>query len=313
VMCHGLRVPLERCDGPEDARNAPILQETSGFAAFRAFNGRVVGGTRFHKLGDRSASALVLRSKDPVADDSVRTSDVSVTVEYARLLSLAVHEFRTPASVVAGYLRMLHRDTSSPLAERQRKIVEEAEKSCARIVELINELSELSKLDGGTAALTEMPVDLFELVEEVAAGVHEAEDRDVHLEVRGEPQGAPVIGDRGRLTGSFSTFFRAVLREQPGSSTVVVDRRRAGERSASRAVIVVAADADVQRAYEASPAALDEKRGGLGLALPIARRVIERHSGRVWTPALDGGETPAARSAIIVSLPLAGRAWEQNR
>jgi signal transduction histidine kinase len=41
----------------------------------------------------------------------------------------------------------------------------------------------------------------------------------------------------------------------------------------------------------------DEQRGGLGLALPIARRVIERHRGRIWSPA--GG-----RAAAIVSLPL---------
>src|SRR5262249_54075067 len=41
------------------------------------------------------------------------------------LLSLAVHEFRTPASVIGGYLRMLQRDVE-PLTPRQRKMVDEA-------------------------------------------------------------------------------------------------------------------------------------------------------------------------------------------
>src|SRR5262245_7992754 len=57
----------------------------------------------------------------------------------AQLLSLAVHEFRTPASVVGGYLRMLQRDVDPPLGERQRKMVDEADKACGRIVALINE------------------------------------------------------------------------------------------------------------------------------------------------------------------------------
>ena len=70
---------------------------------------------------------------------------------YARLLSLAVHEFRTPARVVGGYLRMLQRDSDQPLSDRQRKMIDEAEKSCARLVALIAELSEISKLDVATA------------------------------------------------------------------------------------------------------------------------------------------------------------------
>ena len=52
----------------------------------------------------RFAAACYARS---MADNSV-TSSASAT--YPQLLSLAVHEFRTPASVVSGYLRMLQRD-----------------------------------------------------------------------------------------------------------------------------------------------------------------------------------------------------------
>src|SRR5947209_9054604 len=96
--------------------------------------------------------------------------------EYPKLLSLAVHEFRTPATVVGGYLRMLQRDTDPPLGERQRKMVDEAEKSCARLVALVGELSDISKLDAGLIALAEQPLDAFALAAEVAELVHEAED-----------------------------------------------------------------------------------------------------------------------------------------
>ena len=108
----------------------------------------------------------------------------SSTTDYPRLMSLAVHEFRTPASVVGGYLRMMQRD-GEPLSERQQKMIEEAEKSCGRLVALVNEMSELAKLDAGLARLAEAPVDVFGLVHEVAAVVHEASERNVHLEARG--------------------------------------------------------------------------------------------------------------------------------
>ena len=47
---------------------------------------------------------------------------------WPKVLSLSVHEFRTPMTVVAGYLRMLLKDRAGPITDQQRKLLEEAEK-----------------------------------------------------------------------------------------------------------------------------------------------------------------------------------------
>jgi signal transduction histidine kinase len=73
--------------------------------------------------------------------------------------------------------------------------------------------------------------------------------------------------------------------------------------ASTSAVIVVAEDSNVQTAYNAPRSPFDEKRGGMGLALPLARRVIERHGGRVWSPAGDP-ETAEVKRAVIVDVPL---------
>ena len=87
---------------------------------------------------------------------------------YPKLISLAVHELRSPASVVIGYLRMLQRDTETPLSDRQRKMVDEAEKSCRRLVALIAALSEVGKIDEGLITMSPKETDVFPLVAEVA-------------------------------------------------------------------------------------------------------------------------------------------------
>jgi len=221
-----------------------------------------------------------------------------------KLLSLAVHEFRTPASVVGGYLRMLQRDTESPLSERQRKMIDEAEKSCVRLIALIAELSELSKLDAGQVTLSRQSLDLFTLAAEVAELVQEARDREVLLEVRGLKDGATMTGDIARLRTAFDAIFRAILREKAGPVTVIAERRIETRQGRSTAVFVVAEEASVQTAYDRERGPFDEKRGGMGLALPLARRVIEGHGGQIWSPAANQENDPVTRGSVIVTLPI---------
>jgi signal transduction histidine kinase len=221
---------------------------------------------------------------------------------YPKLISFAVHELRSPASVVGGYLRMLQRDTETPLSERHRKMVLEAEKSCARLVALIAELSEIGKIDDGLIALSQSEIDIFSLVAEVAESVHEAAERGVSLKVRGQPDGARMAGDSVRLRAAFGAIFNALLREKPGPCIVSADRRLVRNAGQSSAIVVISEEAGVQAAYEAAPAAFDENRGGVGLSLPIARRIIEAHGGRLWSPKLP--DSQAARSAAIIALPL---------
>jgi signal transduction histidine kinase len=220
---------------------------------------------------------------------------------YPRLISLAVHELRTPASVVGGYLRMLQRD-AEPLTERQRKMIDEAAKSCARIVELIAELSDLGKLDSGAAPFEQKSFDVFALAEEVAGRVQVPSDREVRLELRGPAEGAPVTGDPKRLGHALDAIFRSILREQPPGRTVVAERRLLDDGGAVSALLIVAAEGGVQAAYAARPAAFDDGRGGLGLSLPIARRVVEAHGGRLWSPTT--GDDESGKGATILVLPL---------
>ncbi|HZR22922.1 MAG TPA: HAMP domain-containing sensor histidine kinase [Vicinamibacterales bacterium] len=223
----------------------------------------------------------------------------STVEDYPPLLSLAVHEFRTPASVVGGYLRMLVRDPE--LTDRQRKMIEEAEKSCARLVAIVAELSDIGKLDSGAIAIARQPLDLFALTAEVAELVQEGKDREVHLVVRGPESGAPIVGDVTRLRHALDAIFRAILREKAGPATVVAERRVVRNGGSSAAVIVVAEENSVVAAYEAPAGVFDEKRGGLGLALPLARRVIKGHGGDLWSAAEPDA---LARGSIILRVPM---------
>ena len=104
-------------------------------------------------------------------------SNVPQDPRWSRLLGLAVHEFRTPLTVVAGYIRMLLKDRAGAVTDQQRKLLEEAEKSCARLTALLVEMSDLANLENDKAPFNRSAVALGPLLKEVVEGLPPLPDR----------------------------------------------------------------------------------------------------------------------------------------
>src|SRR5260370_40175295 len=111
-------------------------------------------------------------------------ADVPVDARWPKVLSLAVHELRTPMTVVAGYIRMLLKDRAGPLSDQQRRLLEEAEKSCARLTALVAEVSDLSNLEGGTAPLNRQASDLHKALRDAVEQLPPLPDRAVRLDLQ---------------------------------------------------------------------------------------------------------------------------------
>lgn len=226
-----------------------------------------------------------------------------MTVEHnvlPRAMSLAVHELRTPVTVVAGYLRMLLREQAGPLTDKQKRMLEEADRSCGRLGSLVSEMSEFGKLESRELALARQEFDVAEVITQLATDMHEGSDRGVRLETRCAGP-LTVSGDRARLSAALSALMYSALRERGEPGTVIVECGRQ-EGSPSWAIVAIGDEATVSALARTTPdaaAPFDEWRGGLGLALPVARRVIEAHGGALWS-----AEAGSSRGASALRLPL---------
>lgn len=224
-------------------------------------------------------------------------------IPFPRVMSLAVHELRTPVTVVTGYLRMVLREQAGPITEKQRKMLEEADKSCGRIGALVSEMSELGKLESNEISIARANFDLSALIVELASSMHEGHDRDVRLDVRGTNQPVMVTGDRARLSAAIGALMHAALRERGEPGVIVVECSTLTHTTPPWAVVAIGESPILPvlaGAAGATTPPFDEWRGGLGLALPVGRRVIEAHGGTLWSAP---GDAPRAGSAL--RLPLA--------
>ncbi len=221
--------------------------------------------------------------------------------QWHRLLSLSVHEFRTPITVVAGYVRMLLKDRAGPLSPEQRRLLEETEKSCGRLSALIAEMSDLSNLEAGIVTLNRGNVVVSSLVSEAIVSLPPLPDREIPIVVDVAADGKIVQADPVRLRNAFASVLGA-LRREVGSADRLVVRVRPHRDSGRRAVRIAVADADhidlVEAADGSAAGVFDEWRGGCGLSLAIARRIIDRHDGSISSP------LPKTKTSAVIVLPV---------
>jgi signal transduction histidine kinase len=223
--------------------------------------------------------------------------DSPVDPRWPRLLGLAVHEFRTPITVVAGYIRMLLKERAGAITDQQRKLLEEAEKSCGRLSGLVSEMSDLSSLEAGSTALNKTELDLRQLITEAISALPALPDREVAVELDAEDGPITITADATRLKTALASVCMALRREVVTSDRLIVKL----VRKDSHALLAITVPEHVDDLCAARPSDLtifDEWRGGSGLTLAIARRIIGQHAGSLYGDPNDG------KASAVVRLPI---------
>ena len=216
------------------------------------------------------------------------------------LLSLGVHEFRTPVTVISGYLRMLMTGRAGALTDGQRKMLEEMEKSTTRLSALIGEMSDLSVLEAGGATFNLGSVDLGTLIEGEIASLPPLPDREIRVVLDNQAPGATVHGDAVRLRTAVRSLLIAHRRELVTSDELCVWLRRTTvDRRAMLQLTIGGADRidALQNVEPSDLTTFEEFRGGVGFTLPIARRIVHAHQGQLWSPAEN------ARAGAVLYFP----------
>jgi len=188
------------------------------------------------------------------------------------LLSLTSHELRGPAGVLRGYLRLLELDAT--LGERPRRVMTEMARATDRLAALLDEISELAHLKDGRIKLSLRSTSLRSVLSQAVQAVDLPDNFDAALDVVA-PADVRMRVDEARLRAAFSTLVVTFARAQPGS--VSVDLCLSKVRGSAQVVVqprTLGRGTVIQQA-------VDFKRGGTGMQLPIADAVIQAHGGRL--------------------------------
>ncbi len=285
------------------------------------------------RLGGADTPTLLIRARrSPVSGVSVMLEDVSelrrlqqIRAEFVDNLS---HELRTPLSTVSLLAETLARDAEAAgdgVPARMRDRISKIEVETGHLVQMVNELLDLARIEGGGPLVLIDDVDLGRVAVDAAERLRLfAERQGIGLVVEVADRVPAVRGDEARLAQVVVNLVHNALkfgrREEddgaPGNDAgeqgdvVVAVRPVDGEvRLSVRDRGVGIAKADQGRIFERFYK-VDRVRvrgGGTGLGLAIARHVIGQHGGRIWVESEEG-----VGSTFTVALPIAPDAEPSN-
>jgi signal transduction histidine kinase len=210
----------------------------------------------------------------------------------SEFLASMSHELRTPLNAVIGFSDVLLERMFGELNERQEEYVRDIRDSGRHLLDLINEILDLSKVEAGRMELEPAALSLADLLEHGLAMVRERAARQriaVSLDVA--PEVGIVWADEIKLKQVVVNLLSNAVKFTPEGGSVDVAARLAGEEAhvtVSDTGIGIA-EADQARIFEAF------QRGdrlasteGTGLGLTLSKRFVELHGGRLWLTSRPG-------------------------
>ncbi len=257
-------------------------------------------GSATGELTIRSADAptlLVRARRMPAGDAWLVLEDVTELRRLQRIrtefIDNLAHELRTPLTTVSLLAETLALDAEN-LPPRTAERIAKIEVETGHLVQMVNELLDLSKIESGSTALVLYEVDLGRLARATAdrLGLF-AERQGVRIVVQEDGNASQVRGDGERLGQALLNLLHNAVKFSPAGAEVVI-----GVSSGEHEVVVTVTDHGPGIPRSALPRVFerfykgDRARtrgvGGTGLGLSIARHVVEAHGGRIWVESEEG-------------------------
>jgi signal transduction histidine kinase len=215
------------------------------------------------------------------------------------------HELRTPLNAIIGFAQLMHKGKVGPLSPAHREYIGDILTSSQHLLQLINDVLDLAKIESGKIEFRPEEVDLLQLTTEVrdivrglAANKHLRIDLDVDEDTR------TVVVDAGRVKQILYNYLSNAIKFTPEGGRIAV--RVASEGPSLFRIDVEDTGVGIPpeqlgrlfvefQQLDASAAKQDQ---GTGLGLALTKRIAEAHGGRVAVRS-----TPSQGSTFSAILP----------
>jgi signal transduction histidine kinase len=264
--------------------------------------------------GERIIGGLIVRRRDPglfpkhiidllqtFADQSVvaiqnarlfgeieeKRRELEVASQHkSQFLANMSHELRTPLNAILGYTELILDSVYGEMPDNVRRVLERVQANGRHLLDLINDVLDLSKIEAGQLTLSLTDYSIHDLVQRVYAAVEPlAAEKRLALTVNLPADLPRGHGDERRLTQvllnlvgnaiKFTDAGQVLIRVESADEWFNVSVHDTGPGIAATDQVQIFEE------FRQADSSITRKKGGTGLGLAIAKRIIEMHGGRI--------------------------------
>ncbi len=207
------------------------------------------------------------------------------------------HELRTPLTSIIGSLGLLESGALGEFDDTVMELLRIADRNSKALLDLINDLLDMSKLEAGAMQFEFATIDIIEVMREVTENVRTyAVDKKLTLNVDADQSSISVHGDKRRLIQAVTNLISNAIKFSPMGGTVHV---RAHSSPSGVRVEVQDHGPGIPKSQQnqlfgkfiQAKASETSNAKGTGLGLSIAKSIVESHAGRIGFESDEGHGT----------------------
>src|SRR5258706_11479577 len=225
----------------------------------------------------------------------------------SKFLANMSHELRTPLNAIVGFSDLLADGSPGELNDKQKRFVNHIKQGSAHLLQLINDILDLSKIEAGQLELRCEDFQVKDALPEFLSTIRPlAMAKNIQVQTRLEND-QPVYADRVRFKQILYNLLSNAVKFTPKDGQITIDCAEAGDfvsLSVTDTGIGIRAEdqAVVFEEFRQVEGNADAAKEGTGLGLAITKRLVEQQGGKISL-----ASTPAKGSRFTFTLPKGSR------